>query len=123
MGAPQWLQARAVAVTAGPTVGIPSGFFEDGTYLRFRELSATYALRSRWWSALRVRSLSVTGAVRNLALWSRFTGSDPEVSNSLGNNFQTHSSSGSSSVDNNVRIQAAAVPLARYWVLRLNVGL
>jgi TonB-linked SusC/RagA family outer membrane protein len=127
-GAPLWLQARAVAASLPQTrYGFtPSGFFEDGTYVRFAELSTTYELPVRWARRLRARSLSLTGAVRNLALWTRYSGPDPQAS--------TPGANGSTSAlganpyapgmpNNDLRADASAVPLARYWVLRLNIGI
>jgi outer membrane receptor protein involved in Fe transport len=115
--APLWQQARWAAYQL-TTVGFPSGYFEDGSFVRFRELSLTYALPARWAHAARVQSLSLTGAVRNLALWTRYTGSDPEVS-LVGGAYI-----GTASVNNDVRMSGpSAVPLTRYWVKRLNVGI
>ncbi len=129
-GSPLWLQARAVAVdlpSCCDAAGFPSGFFEDGTYLRFRELSLTYAVPGRWSRAIHVQSVSLTGAVRNLALWTRYTGPDPEANNGFvgnqtgGNLFQFNSNQ--QTTNNNVRADLSTVPLARYWVVRLNLGL
>ena len=77
LGSPEWLQARTIAQSAA---GFPSSFFEDGTFLRFRELSLTYTVPRSWLRTLHVRTLGITGAVRNLALWTRYTGTDPETS-------------------------------------------
>jgi hypothetical protein len=124
-GSPLWLQARAIAdiTTSCCVFGFPNGFFEDGTYLRFRELSLTYVVPGRWSRAVRVRTVSLTGAVRNLALWTRYTGPDPEANNGFGANNQHLFNSNQSVTNNNVRADLSTVPLARYWVLRLNVGL
>ncbi len=125
--APLWQQARDVAAQAVTVTGIdggvpPTGFYEDATYLRFRELSLTYAVPRAATRALHVRNLSLTGAVRNLALWTRYTGVDPEVATSAGYNAQLSPTSNTSIVNNNMREDAGAVPLLRYWVLRLNAG-
>jgi TonB-linked SusC/RagA family outer membrane protein len=95
----------------------------DGSFVRFRELSLTYTVPHSLVRALRVQTLSVTGAVRNLALWTRYAGVDPEASNSGGSNVQFSPTSNGNVVNNDVREDLGAVPLARYWVLRLNVGL
>ena len=52
---------------------------ENGKFLRFRELSLTYNVPSRWAERLGLRYLSLTGAGRNLALWTPYTGIDPEI--------------------------------------------
>ncbi len=126
--APLWQQARDIAEQAifannfanGPP---PAGFYEDATYVRFRELSLTYALPRRVIRALRVQHVSLTGAVRNLALWTRYTGVDPEVTSSNGYNTQLAPTSNTYIVNNNLRESSAPVPLLRYWVVRLNVGM
>ncbi len=126
--APLWQQARDVAAELITVTGVngyapPRGFYEDGTYLRFRELSITYVLPRRLVEMLRARTLSVTGAVRNLALWTRYTGVDPEVTNSEGANVQLSPTSNTYLVNNNMREDTGAVPLLRYWVVRVNAGL
>ncbi len=124
--APLWQQARDVGVQASFANGVytaPAGFAEDATFVRFRELSLTYAIPRRLVRALRVGELSITGAVRNLALWTRYTGTDPEVTNSAGNNFQFNPTSNTFTANNNLREDFGAVPLLRYWVVRLNIGL
>jgi TonB-linked SusC/RagA family outer membrane protein len=119
--APLWLQARAV-VDAG-TSDFNSLDVEDGSFIRVREISVTYAAPRLWVRALRLESLTVTGAVRNLALWTRYTGVDPEVSNAFGSNIQSAQTSGGAVANNDVREDFGTVPLARYWVVRLNLGL
>jgi hypothetical protein len=80
--------------------------FENASFVRFRELSATYMLPARWMRAARLQSTSVTVAVRNLGLWSHYSGSDPEIG----------------SRPDDTRVDAAASPLPRSWVVRCNVG-
>lgn len=125
--APLWQQARDIAyetleVTSFGLV-TPAGFYEDATYLRLRELSLTYVVPSTVARALKMRELSLTGAVRNLALWTRYTGTDPEVANSGGQNAQLDPSSNTFVVNNNIREDRTTVPLPRSWVVRLNIGL
>ncbi len=126
--APLWQQARDVGAEVTTASGldgfaVPAGFYEDATYLRFRELSLTCAMPRSVVRALRVQGVSLTGAVRNLALWTRYSGPDPEVTNSSGANAQLSPTSNTYIVNNNMRNDVAAVPLLRYWVVRVNVGL
>jgi hypothetical protein len=103
--------------------GYPDGMFEDGSFVRFRELSLTVAVPARVAHLMRVDNVSVTGAVRNLALWTRYTGADPEVS-AVGNNLVQTPSGTTITVNNDFRANSSsAVPLPRYWVLRVNLGL
>ncbi len=126
--APLWQQARDVAGEVINVTGLdgyvpPAGFYEDATYLRFRELSVTYGVPRSVARALRVQRLSLTGAVRNLALWTRYTGSDPEVTNSVGANTRFSPTSNTFILNHDVREDVAAVPLLRYFVARLNIQL
>jgi outer membrane receptor protein involved in Fe transport len=120
--APLLLQARAVANNAQNS-SFNALNVEDGAFVRLREVSVTYAVPQRVARALRVQSLSVTGAVRNLALWTRYTGVDPEVSNTGQANVQSVPTSGGFDVNNDLREDGGGVPLARYWVMRLNLGI
>ena len=53
---------------------------ENGKFLRFREVSLTYNVPAHWaQQKLGVRYLSLTAAGRNLALWTPYTGIDPEI--------------------------------------------
>ncbi len=120
--APLWLQARVVSDAANLN-GISALDVEDGSFVRVREVSVTYAVPRRIARVLRMETLSVTGAVRNLALWTRYSGVDPEVSNTQGGTISRSSITGNLQVNNNVRVDANSVPLLRYWVVRLNAGL
>jgi hypothetical protein len=70
-----------------------------------------------------MQTLSVTGAVRNLALWTRYLGTDPEVSSADGGNALLSSTTNTYSINNDFREDLQAVPLLRYWVVRLNLAL
>ena len=52
---------------------------ENGKFLRFRELSLTYNVPARYAEKLGLRYLSLTAAGRNLALWTPYSGVDPEI--------------------------------------------
>jgi hypothetical protein len=71
-----------------------AGFLESGQYWRFRELSGTLVLPSRLAATLRARDVAITVAGRNLALWSTYTGPDPESNWGTGDIQQTYSTSG-----------------------------
>jgi len=53
---------------------------KDGSFARFRELSATYTLPGRWASRLGASRASITVAGRNLWTWTDYTGLEPEAS-------------------------------------------
>jgi TonB-linked SusC/RagA family outer membrane protein len=112
-------QARVEALNAN-FPNTPAGYFYDGTVWRFQELSLTYVLPASWVRAVRMHSLSLTGAVRNLAFWTRYPDGDPSASYS-GYSYQTV---GVNVINNNdIRASGTStVPLARYYQFRLNVG-
>ncbi|HEX3865324.1 MAG TPA: TonB-dependent receptor, partial [Gemmatimonadaceae bacterium] len=83
--APLWMQARVVAASLGTTVNgtvqkSTLGYYESDQFWRFRELSVTYQLPMRLLSSVHASNGStiVLGA-RNLHLWTKFTGLDPEA--------------------------------------------
>ncbi len=120
--APLALQARALEGWLCCSRS-PTGLIEDGSFLRIRELGVTYAVPHHWVDVIRLQSVSVTAAVRNLALWTRYTGPDPEVAGENVGQSQFYSST-SFYVNNDIRGDGpASVPLLRYWVFRLNLGL
>lgn len=72
--AKRWLKLRALT----PYDGLNQN--ENGAFLRWRELSLTYNLPGRWSEQhLGLRSVSIRASVRNLALWTGYTGIDPEL--------------------------------------------
>jgi hypothetical protein len=90
-GAPLDLQARVVALRDNPA-RTQAGFIEDGSFVRSR--------------VFRAQSASLTFAARNLHVWTKYTGVDPEASYGSGNvpnDFQT-------------------APPPTYFTLRLNLG-
>jgi TonB-dependent starch-binding outer membrane protein SusC len=97
-------QAAVIASFMG-TVG---GYIEDASFTRLRELSVTYTAPRSWASRLGMSQLGVTFAGRNLAVWTDYTGFDPEVNSNATALF--------SSAD------FLAQPPVRYFVLRLNAN-
>jgi TonB-dependent starch-binding outer membrane protein SusC len=88
--------------------GVVNGeYFERGDFARLRELSLTYTLPGDWADRFGARSASVTLAGRNLALWTDYTGADPEVLQNANAAF--------------TRTDFLTVPPARRWVVRANV--
>ncbi len=107
--APLEEQARAVASL---TTGSVTGWVQKGDFLRFRELAASFDFPDTWTRALGVGTVNVTGTVRNLKLWTDYTGYDPELST-----YQSFTGDGFGSVNS----WSLAQP--RSFVLRFNVGL
>src|SRR5207237_5870050 len=67
-----------LAETVGTTSaqGITDQYFQDGSFVKFRELSATYLLPARFLRG--ASSASVTVAARELHTWTKYRGLDPE---------------------------------------------
>lgn len=75
INAPLAEQAAAVAISTGRVL---SGFFEDGSFTRFRELSVSYEFPTRWASAFRAKAWNVVLTGRNLGVITTYSGVDPE---------------------------------------------
>lgn len=76
-------QARCVAALRGtPTTS--SGYFEKGDFVRLREVSASYRAPERLTRMLKAGSATLSLSGRNLALWTGYTGADPEQNYSTG---------------------------------------
>jgi TonB-linked SusC/RagA family outer membrane protein len=78
-------QARTVMVREHASRSV-AGFFEEGDFLRFRELALTFSPSDDWAARLlRGRSITATFAARNLGmLWTKFSGVDPEAFGTTG---------------------------------------
>lgn len=63
----------------GPYWDVVGPYVQDGTFLRVRELAATLELPRAWVAGIGASAVSFTLAGRNVALWSRYGGMDPEV--------------------------------------------
>ncbi len=103
LSAPLELQAAALAATPN---GIFTGFFEDGSFTRFRELAVSYQMPTAWANAVRASRWNVIVTGRNLAVWTGFTGLDPET---------TQSNS-----DNRGNEEFFSTPPMRLWTARMN---
>jgi TonB-linked SusC/RagA family outer membrane protein len=107
--APLLLQAIAQA-NRRPGLRTPAGYYETGSFLRFRELSVTYDAPATVAGFLGSRTASVTLSGRNLGLYTRYRGADPEVKSAIG-----------FSARDNVN-DFGTVPQTRFWRLRVNLG-
>lgn len=118
--APLWDQARAEAASEyGGSMN--AGFVEDASFVRWRELSATYTVPGAVVRALRAKEATVTLSARNLALWTRYSGADPEVNN---NGLQVISNGvNTPAVNHDAGSDGGAVPQVRYWILRVDLSL
>ncbi len=88
---------------------------QDGTFMRWRELALTYEFSPTLAGKLGARTLSITGSGRNLLLWTKYPGVDPEVNaidrlaSTLDQNFLTST-------------EAFGVPIPRRYSFSVNFG-
>lgn len=106
--APLDQQARVVALRETPS-RTQWGFIEKASFIRLREVSATYDFPTEWARTFRASRMSLTVAGRNIWKATGWTGLDPEANYFEGatgivSNFQT-------------------APPPTYWTFRLNFGL
>jgi hypothetical protein len=87
-----------------------AGYYRDGSFTRLREVAVTYTLPSAAAHAVRAHEASITLSGRNLAVWTRYTGADPEVNGSITSSpvLGAYSDSG-------------GLPPAQYWLARVNL--
>jgi TonB-linked SusC/RagA family outer membrane protein len=90
--------------------------FEDGKFLRFNELSLTYNASPEMARRVGASSLSVTLSGRNLALWTNYTGSDPEIT------YAGREPGGGVQANFNDSNDSFGMPIPRRYALRVNVG-
>jgi TonB-linked SusC/RagA family outer membrane protein len=57
-----------------------SKLIQDASFTRFRELAVSYTLPARFTGALGASNATITVAGRNLGLWTKYEGLDPEAS-------------------------------------------
>ncbi len=88
---------------------------QDGTFMRWRELALTYDFSPTLASRLGARTLSVTAAGRNLLLWTKYPGVDPEV-NAIDRSASTVDQNFLASTD------AFGMPIPRRFSFSVNFG-
>jgi hypothetical protein len=104
-----WFNGGANGGGQASIAGPLTGRLEDGTNTRLRELSISYSFRQPWVSRLAGASqldLKVSG--RNLALWTDYSGLDPETN--MGG-----------AANANRGIDWWGTPLSRAWIVSLSI--
>ncbi|MGI8547704.1 MAG: hypothetical protein ACR2M1_10270, partial [Gemmatimonadaceae bacterium] len=76
---PQEFSPVRLAEANGPAIaqGIIDQFYEDGSFAKLREVSATYTLPESFLRGFSRASITIAG--RDLHTWTNYTGLDPEV--------------------------------------------
>ena len=109
--AKDWLGQKALSPYDGLNQDDP------GDFIRWRELSLTYTATERLASVLRAQDVAFTFGVRNLALWTKYPGTDPEI-NAVGRG------SGEGGVDEDFldAVDAFGFPLTRRFTLSVRLS-
>ena len=61
------------------TAGVLDHVIQDASFVKLRELSASYELPDQWMGRAGITGATLSVAGRNLATWSDYNGIDPEV--------------------------------------------
>jgi TonB-dependent starch-binding outer membrane protein SusC len=62
------------------SMGVANGaYIEDGSFTRFRELAATFRLPTEFAQRVGASASSLTLGMRNVALWTNYSGPDPDI--------------------------------------------
>jgi TonB-linked SusC/RagA family outer membrane protein len=113
------------AVFAGGGVSTPltvtapmtqSQYVEKADFIKLRDVSLTYTLPSRIAQGLKMETASITVAGKNLALWTDYSGLDPEV-----NGYSNNQLRGSGNNAQFVRVDAYSWPMIRRWTMQFNL--
>jgi hypothetical protein len=103
-------QANAVALNSTRLGNTLYGYVVQSSFVRWREMSATYVLPEVLLRHFKTTSASITLTGRNLRLFTRYPGLDPETNDAVG----------LAAVDGYGGNPTP--PPVRYWLLRLNLG-
>lgn len=68
------------AMGGGPNGVYSSWMIEDGSFLRLKTVSLSYAFPQKMISALKLKTLALSASAQNLVTWTSYSGMDPEVS-------------------------------------------
>jgi hypothetical protein len=89
----------------------------EADFVKLRDVSVSYTLPRALTSKTRMESASIVLSGHNLAMWTKYTGLDPEV-NGYGSNVVR----GSGSSSQFVRVDAYSMPMTRRYTMQLNVN-
>lgn len=100
------------------TQGIFQYWIEDGTFVKLRELSATYTLNSLGMQRFFANGVDLTLSGRNLAVWTKYSGYDPEI-NLFGTNAGGIGSLQTTAADRG--FDFGGYPIPRVWSLSARI--
>jgi len=91
-------------------------FLEKGDFIKLRDVSITLDVPSSITSRTRMQSASLVLSGHNLAMWTKYTGLDPEV-----NGYGSNVIRGSGSSSQFVRVDAYSMPMLKRYTMQFNV--
>ncbi len=91
-------------------------YVEKADFVKLRDVSLTYTVPTRFAQRGGVEAASITVAGRNLAMWTDYTGLDPEV-----NGYSNNLLRGAGASSQFARIDAYAAPMMRRYTVQFNV--
>jgi hypothetical protein len=97
--------AQQAAAYAAVNEGVFTGFFEDASFTKLREVALTLTMPQTVAARLGAGSASLTFAGRNLKTWTNYSGIDPELNSGAQSNFTA--------------ADFLTVPQVRYFTARL----
>jgi len=104
-----WHDKVCAAAAVNTSGNYEDCWIENADFLKWREVSVSYALPDRWARAIRARNILLTVAARNLyTIWTLWKGVDPEIDSDGQSNYS--------------RYQFSAQPLTRYFTIRLDAS-
>lgn len=90
--------------------------FEKGDFMRFREVALSYQAPQHIAARFRASSMAITFAARNIALWTPYSGSDPEIA------YGGREAGGGVQANFNDASDSFGMPVPRRFSLLLNLG-
>lgn len=79
-GTEEWTFTDIPKVSAYNKMLPTDRFIEDGSFIRLSNINLSYNLPQKWVKHIHVRELKVFVSGQNLAVWTKYSGYDPEVS-------------------------------------------
>ena len=95
-----------IAIKAYRTAGNNVPYIEKADFVKLRDLSVTYLVPERYLSFVRAQDASIVLAGHDLAVWSGYSGPDPETNSYGGRLFS--------------RADVYTMPMTQRWTLALN---
>jgi TonB-dependent starch-binding outer membrane protein SusC len=91
-------------------------YLEKADFVKLRDVSVTFLLPRRLLASTRMESASLVLSGHNLAMWTKYSGLDPEV-----NGYGSNVIRGSGSSSQFARVDAYSMPMTRRYTMQFNI--